>query len=378
MIGWCPTPPRPGRTETPRSRRGLGGLARSRRVGGLALDGLRGAVGLARFAGFAFEDAEDRLHLGVAQGRVAPRAPGRREQGTQVRLGHLGARLELLHLDREPLRPAVGLLPGLPRLASLLTRRPQRAAQGSHLAPELDRALDDLAPDLGVGRAAALLLPARPRLAPGRPAGPRDLLAFARLDRGHVQQAVPAVDGLEPSPREQGADRPRGRERLDHADLLAELGRREVDELARRRPGRDGGEERVGPLEALLVHAGHRVGFRVGSPPPAAGWAHGPNRSLDHEPGTHRQRVTKPDGRFDRRTTAGVQIPRCRWSLRAPAVPLVWPPSRGAPCHPKTMSRPDSRSPGSESRTSPGCWRVLWRRCCSATSARTWSRSSAP
>ena len=120
-TGWCPTPPPPARTDL----RGLGGLAGSRRVGGLALGGIRGSAGLARFA---LEDAEDRLHLGVAQGRVAPGALGRREQRPQVRLGHLGASLELLHLDRELLRAAIGLLTSLPRLPRLLARRPQRAS----------------------------------------------------------------------------------------------------------------------------------------------------------------------------------------------------------------------------------------------------------
>src|SRR4030095_8703582 len=178
---------------------------------------------------------EDRLHLGVAQRRVATRALGRREQRPQIGLGHLGAGLELLHLDRELLGAAIGLLASLPRLSRLLARRAQLAAQRPDLAPEIDRPLDDLAPDLRVGGPAGLFLPARARLAPRRASWPGDLLAFAGLDRGDVQQAVSAVDGLEPAPREQRSDRPRGRERLHHADLLAELGRREVDELADRR-----------------------------------------------------------------------------------------------------------------------------------------------
>ena len=182
--------------------------------------------------------------------------------------GHLGASLELLHPDREMLGPAFRVLASLPRLTRLLASRPQRPAEGARLPPELDRAFDDLPPDRRVrGSPARVLLTARARLPACRAPRPGDLFAFAGLDRSDVQEAVPTVDRLEPASGEQRSDRSRRRERLHDADLLAELGRRQVDELAGRRSSGHGGKEGVGPLEAFLVHAGHRVRFGVGAPP---------------------------------------------------------------------------------------------------------------
>src|SRR5581483_1704423 len=124
-----------------------------------------------------------------------------------------------------------------------------------HLPPELDQPLDGLAPDIRVGRVRGRLLARGPALAGAlRSPRARDLLALARLDGSRVEQAVLAVDRLQTATGKQGPHGPGGGKGLGQAEIPADVRRRDLEQLTGGHPGGHGGEKRVRPLQALLVH----------------------------------------------------------------------------------------------------------------------------
>src|SRR5207249_6495356 len=102
----------------------------------------------------ALQHPEDRFHLAVGDRvipNVAARAPGRGEEGSQVRLRHLRPGLEVANTPAKGLRAMLGFDPGFPRFPSFLASALQAPPERSDLAAELDHALHDLAPDLRIG-----------------------------------------------------------------------------------------------------------------------------------------------------------------------------------------------------------------------------------
>ena len=206
------------------------------------------------------ENPEDGFHLRIRHRRVARRflGPHGGEQGAQVRLGHLRTGFELTALLGETARASFGFVAVLARAPRLLPSGPQVGAELGHLATELDQTVDHRPAEIGIRGSAR-------RRAPGR--GPsRGLrgarlaglathgLLLGRIDRPGVQQAVGALRGFEPLARDQGPDGPRRGQRVGEPQLPADLGRGDVEHLAHLRPLGRRGQERVHPLQALLVH----------------------------------------------------------------------------------------------------------------------------
>ena len=208
----------------------------------------------------SLEHAEDGLHLGVGHPRIARgvvdgvRAGGR-EQGAQVRFGHLGARFELADLLGERAGATLGFVAGLTGLPSLLASGAQPGSHLGGLATQVDHAIDDRSAEVRVAGGAVLRDDGRRRPRLARLAGaPPDRLLLAGFDRAGVEQPVRALRGLEALARDQRPHGARGREGVGEAEIAPDLGRRDLHHLAGLRPLGRSGEERVHPIEALFVH----------------------------------------------------------------------------------------------------------------------------
>ena len=100
-----------------------------------------------------FEDSEERLHLVVRGPGCGAATTSGGKDGSQIGLGHLELRLELLHPFEQPRRPLFCLDSSGPVLLGLAAEV-LRAGDGfSGFPPELDHALNDGAPQVSIGGA---------------------------------------------------------------------------------------------------------------------------------------------------------------------------------------------------------------------------------
>jgi len=219
-----------------------------------------GRRGLATFLGrplATLQDAEDRLHLRITDGRVGSlsRAASRRQERSEVGLRHVGARLELFRTFAQSSRPAVRVVAGGAGRAELLARLAQLRTKLGVLPAQVDELVGNRPAEIRirVGVAARATRARRGRAA-GLPRAPTDRLSLARLNRPNVEKPVRAVGRLEPAAGDQRANRARGGQGVGEPELPADLRRGLPKDLAHLDSARNGREERVGPTQALVIH----------------------------------------------------------------------------------------------------------------------------
>src|SRR5436190_7109205 len=246
-------------------------LARAHRdgCGARRLPIVEGSGSAAGAVAAAFEHGEDRVHFGVPH-RVRLGGPaGGRQDGPEVRLGHLQLGLEVAGPSRQRLGAAFSLFPGLPRDAGLLPQRPEVPPQRPHVPGHLDETVDGDAADLAVGGPAGLgaWRPPAPRrlLLAG---WPRDGLGLARLHGSGVEQPVLAVHDLEALASQKRPDRARCGQWIRKPNLLADFRRRRSErlpslDLLGNRP-----QECIGPAQALVIHSAYRRAVATPRLPP--------------------------------------------------------------------------------------------------------------
>ena len=187
------------------------------------------------------------MHAGRARGG---------EQRPQVRLGHLGAMLQLTGPFRERPRAALGLHAHLAVLARLFPCRLQLGPELRNLLAQLDEPIhrrsahvrvgEPAAPPPGLGVLGALA---------GAPALPLDRLPLPGSHGRVVQQAIGTPRRLETTPGHKRAHCPSDRQWIGEAQFPAELSWRRLKQFALLGTFGDRGEERIDALEALLVHS---------------------------------------------------------------------------------------------------------------------------